>query len=62
MFSFSCGTKNLQKIPNIKVRKDVGNGLTRAGRSGSSCNKLDAYMKRRTKSVYSKIQRSVYKS
>jgi hypothetical protein len=39
MVSFSCGTKYLQKIPNIKVRKEVVNGLALAGRSVTSYNK-----------------------
>jgi hypothetical protein len=39
MVSSSCGTNSLQKIPNIKVSKDVANGLTRGGRTVTCYNK-----------------------
>jgi hypothetical protein len=39
MVSFSCGTKKLQTIPNIKVRKDEAKALKLAVRSVTSYRK-----------------------
>lgn len=39
MVIFSCGTKKLQTIPNIKLKKDEANGLKLAGRSVTSYSK-----------------------